>query len=74
VDLVGYSYAFHEVLVNRATTSTGVAWSLGYQDGNNRPARLQARLADEIVKAVKVPVSVDFESGYSDKPAVVAEI
>jgi 2-methylisocitrate lyase-like PEP mutase family enzyme len=51
-----------------ATTSAGVAWSLGYQDGNYMPARLQARLAEEIVQAVKIPVSVDFEAGYSDKP------
>src|SRR5882672_5193091 len=56
-----------------ATTSAGVAWSLGYPDGNYMPARLQARLAEEIVKAVKVPVSVDFEAGYSNKPSVVVE-
>jgi 2-methylisocitrate lyase-like PEP mutase family enzyme len=30
-------------------------------------------LAGEIVKTVKVPVSIDFEAGYSDKPAVVVE-
>ena len=56
-----------------ATTSAGVAWSLGYQDGNYMPASLQARLAEEIVKAVKVPVSVDFEAGYSSEPSTVAE-
>ncbi|HTE90352.1 MAG TPA: isocitrate lyase/phosphoenolpyruvate mutase family protein, partial [Terriglobales bacterium] len=28
-----------------ATTSAGVAWSLGYPDGNYMPARLQARLS-----------------------------
>ena len=36
-------------------------------------AALQARLAGEIVRAVKIPVSVDFEAGYSDKPSAVAE-
>jgi 2-methylisocitrate lyase-like PEP mutase family enzyme len=56
-----------------ATTSAGVAWSLGYQDGNNLPARLQERLAREIVEAVKIPVSIDFEAGYSDNPSVVVE-
>lgn len=56
-----------------ATTSGGVAWSLGYQDGGDMPAALQARLADEIVQAVKIPVSVDFEAGYSDNPATVAD-
>src|ERR1044072_283209 len=54
-----------------ATTSAGVAWSLGYPDGNFMPARLQARLAEEIVNAVKVPVSVDFEAGYSNQAPVV---
>ena len=56
-----------------ATTSAGVAWSLGYQDGNYMPARLQARLAEEIVNTVKVPVSVDFEAGYSNNASIVAE-
>jgi 2-methylisocitrate lyase-like PEP mutase family enzyme len=56
-----------------ATSSGGVAWSLGYQDGSDMPVMLQARLAREIVRAVKIPVTVDFEGGYSDKPAVVAE-
>src|SRR5258707_11635156 len=56
-----------------ATTSAGVAWSLGYQDGNCMPARLQARLAEEIVKAVKVPVSDGFEAGYSNDALVAAK-
>ena len=56
-----------------ATTSAGVAWSKGYPDGNKMQPRLLAHLAGEIVKTVKVPVSIDFEAGYSDKPAVVVE-
>jgi 2-methylisocitrate lyase-like PEP mutase family enzyme len=56
-----------------ATTSAGVAWSLGYPDGNRLPVEQQARLAEAIVKAVKVPVSIDMEAGYSDDPATVAE-
>ena len=56
-----------------ATTSAGVAWSTGYPDGNKMQPRLLAHLAGEIVKTVKVPVSIDFEAGYSDKPAVVVE-
>jgi len=46
---------------------------VGYPDGNYMPARLQARLAEEIVNVVKVPVSVDFEAGYSNQPAVVVK-
>jgi 2-methylisocitrate lyase-like PEP mutase family enzyme len=56
-----------------ATTSGGVAWALGYQDGGAMPAALQARLAGEIVQAIRIPVSVDFEAGYSDNPSTVAE-
>ena len=56
-----------------ATTSAGVAWSKGYPDGNKIQPRLLAHLAGEIVKTVKVPVSIDFEAGYSDKPVVVVE-
>jgi 2-methylisocitrate lyase-like PEP mutase family enzyme len=56
-----------------ATTSAGAAWSLGYPDGNYMPAHLQARLAEEIVNAVRVPVSIDFEAGYSNQAAVVVK-
>jgi 2-methylisocitrate lyase-like PEP mutase family enzyme len=56
-----------------ATTSAGVAWSKGYPDGNRLPSRLLAHLAEEIVTAVKVPVSIDFEAGYSDKASSVVE-
>jgi 2-methylisocitrate lyase-like PEP mutase family enzyme len=44
-----------------------------YPDGNKMQPRLLAHLAGEIVKTVKVPVSIDFEAGYSDKPVVVME-
>lgn len=56
-----------------ATTSAGVAWSQGYRDGNQLPAIRLAHLAEQIVKAVKIPVSVDFEGGYSSEPSAVAE-
>jgi len=56
-----------------ATTSAGVAWSLGYQDGNATPVRLLGQLAGEIVKAVSIPVTYDFEAGYSDDPSKVIE-
>ncbi len=56
-----------------ATTSGGVAWANGYPDGNRLPALLQARLAEQIVNTVRIPVSIDFEAGYSSEPAAVAE-
>jgi 2-methylisocitrate lyase-like PEP mutase family enzyme len=56
-----------------ATTSAGVAWALGYPDGYKMNAKLNAQVAQHITRIVKVPLSVDFENGYSDDPAVVAE-
>jgi 2-methylisocitrate lyase-like PEP mutase family enzyme len=57
-----------------ATTSAGVAWSHGYPDGDSLPSALAIQTASEIVKAVRVPVSIDFESGYSDEPESVANL
>ena len=55
-----------------ATTSAGVAWSCGHADGDHLPfALLLARVA-EIVQAIRVPLSVDAEGGYSDDPQIVA--
>src|ERR1700744_92984 len=56
-----------------ATTSAGVAWSLGYADGNHLPVPELVTLAASIVKRVQIPVSIDVEAGYSDDPAVVSE-
>jgi len=56
-----------------ATTSAGVAWSLGYPDGYKMPAKLSAQVAQNIARVINVPLSVDFENGYSDDPSVVAE-
>src|ERR1700748_3082221 len=56
-----------------ATTSAGVAWSLGYPDGYKMTAKMNAQVAQQISRVIKVPLSVDFENGYSDDPNVVAE-
>ncbi len=56
-----------------ATTSAGVAWAKGYPDGNAMPARVLVELAAEIVRVVKIPVSIDFEAGYSSEPLEAAE-
>ena len=56
-----------------ATTSAGVAWSHGYADGDHLPvSRLVAAVTD-ILRVVRVPLSVDIEGGYSDDPATVAD-
>src|SRR5579864_6982686 len=48
-----------------ATTSAGVAWSLGYRDGERAPIEEMVAVAGRIARVVRVPVSADFEAGYS---------
>ena len=57
-----------------ATTSAGVAWSLGYPDGNRLPIAELAHVVRGIVRVVRVPLTIDVEAGYSDDPAAVAEL
>lgn len=56
-----------------ATTSAGVSWALGYPDGNGMTARHNVEAAKRIARVISLPLSVDFENGYSDDPSVVAE-
>jgi 2-methylisocitrate lyase-like PEP mutase family enzyme len=56
-----------------ATTSAGVAWALGFPDGNLLPIQRLADLAANIVRLIRVPLSVDFEAGFSDSPTVVGQ-
>jgi 2-methylisocitrate lyase-like PEP mutase family enzyme len=55
-----------------ATTSAGVAWALGYPDGGAMPAEAAIAVAQNIAGVLTVPLTVDFEDGYSADPAVVA--
>lgn len=55
-----------------ATTSGGMAWSLGYQDGQHAPlAEVLAAIA-RITRVVDLPVTVDMESGYGETADAVA--
>ncbi|MEO7736349.1 MAG: isocitrate lyase/phosphoenolpyruvate mutase family protein, partial [Kofleriaceae bacterium] len=54
-----------------ATTSAGVAWSHGYPDGDVLPPAIAIATAAAVVRAVQVPVTCDFEGGYSDDPDAV---
>ncbi|HTO52877.1 MAG TPA: isocitrate lyase/phosphoenolpyruvate mutase family protein [Myxococcota bacterium] len=56
-----------------ATTSAGVAWAHGYPDGNALPARVLASAVAEIARVLTVPLSLDFEAGYSADPRQVGE-
>lgn len=49
-----------------ATTSGGVAWSLGVADGGGLDRERAARSIREIVQTVRVPVTADIERGYGD--------
>lgn len=55
-----------------ATTSGGVAWALGYADGEKAPWDQVVAATARIARAVKVPVTADIETGYGDTPEAVA--
>ncbi|KQY87217.1 MULTISPECIES: isocitrate lyase/phosphoenolpyruvate mutase family protein [unclassified Brevundimonas] len=56
-----------------ATTSAGVAWALGWPDGDALPVDRVVQVCADVVRAAQgLPVSIDFEGGYSDDPAMVA--
>jgi 2-methylisocitrate lyase-like PEP mutase family enzyme len=54
-----------------ATTSGGVAWALGYPDGEAAPWSEVVAATARIVRCVSVPVTADIETGYGDTPAAV---
>ena len=56
-----------------ATTSAGVAWSLGAADGDRLSRDAAVGLVTRVVAAVGIPVTADVESGYGATPADVAD-
>src|SRR6195256_5309982 len=56
-----------------ATTSAGIAFALGYPDGQriSRDEMLQA--VSRIAAALNVPVTADVEAGYGDRPEDAAQ-
>jgi 2-methylisocitrate lyase-like PEP mutase family enzyme len=58
-----------------ATTSAGVAWALGWPDGDALPVERVVQAARDVVRgAGGLPVSIDMEGGYSDDPGAVAAL
>src|ERR1035441_1061250 len=57
-----------------ATTSAGVAWSLGVPDGAGLGAKRAAAVIARIVAALDVPVSADIAAGYEDVAATVTAV
>ncbi len=56
-----------------ATTSAGIAATLGYPDGQKVPRPLMLDVVARIAKAVDVPVTADIEAGYATSPQELAE-
>jgi 2-methylisocitrate lyase-like PEP mutase family enzyme len=51
-----------------ATTSAGIAFSVGYPDGQRISREQMLARVGRIVRAVEVPVSADMEAGYGSRP------
>jgi 2-methylisocitrate lyase-like PEP mutase family enzyme len=56
-----------------ATTSAGIAATLGYADGQNVPRELMVEAVARITRVVDVPVTADIESGYGDSTKELRE-
>jgi 2-methylisocitrate lyase-like PEP mutase family enzyme len=57
-----------------ATTSAGVAWSLGVPDGERLEVEDAVAAIARIVRAVDVPVTADIEGGYGDVTGTVKRV
>ena len=56
-----------------ATTSAGIAWALGYPDGERLGRDEMAGAVARIAGAVSVPVTADAEAGYGATPEAALE-
>ncbi|MEO6837775.1 MAG: isocitrate lyase/phosphoenolpyruvate mutase family protein [Ginsengibacter sp.] len=56
-----------------ATSSSAVAWSNGYNDGEKIPFKDLLKILKRIVSSVNIPVTADVESAYSKDNATLAE-
>jgi 2-methylisocitrate lyase-like PEP mutase family enzyme len=51
-----------------ATTSAGIAFALGYPDGQRISREEMLAVVARIAKAVRLPVTADVEAGYGNRP------
>ena len=56
-----------------ATTSSGHGFTLGLIDGGQVTREVALKHAADLCAAVDVPINGDFENGFGDSPATVAE-
>lgn len=54
-----------------ATTSAGIAYALGYPDGEQLSLDELIKVVEQITKRISIPLSVDFERGYGETPEEV---
>src|ERR1700737_3996650 len=55
------------------TSSAGVAFALGYPDGQKISRGEMLAVVHRIAEAVRIPVTADVEAGYGAKPEAAAE-
>jgi 2-methylisocitrate lyase-like PEP mutase family enzyme len=55
-----------------ATSSWSVAEAQGFRDGEDLPLSLVEQIAAQIARSVDVPVTIDFEGGYSESESEIA--
>ena len=55
-----------------ATSSAGVAWLMGYPDGQKISRTEMLSMVSRIARALDVPVTADMEAGYGTAPEAVA--
>jgi len=56
-----------------ATTSAGVAWSLGFADGNRMTRDDAVEALARIARVTRLPLTADIERGYGETPDDVAQ-
>jgi 2-methylisocitrate lyase-like PEP mutase family enzyme len=56
------------------TTSAGVAWALGYADGERMPVDELLAACARICRVVSVPVTVDIERGFGSSTQAVCDV
>ncbi len=56
-----------------ATTSAGIAATLGYPDGQKTPRASMLEAIARIARVVDVPVTADIEAGYAESPADLSD-
>lgn len=56
-----------------ATTSAGIAYSLGYADGEQISRDEMLSVVARIARAVHIPVTADLEAGYGASPQAIVE-